>query len=101
MKLVKQKEKLDMAGRIGVVLHWLGCALGVLSVPVAVWAFITMTIKYDLASGAVEAAIFLGAGFCAWLVGHLAIYLLIEDSPLFWPLIALRVRTRKGRPPKS
>ncbi len=101
MKQVKQKEKLDMAGRIGVVLHWLGCALGVLSVPVAVWAFITMTIKYDLASGAVEAAIFLGAGFCAWLVGHLALYLLIRDPPLYWPWIALRVRTRKGRPPKA
>ena len=85
MKLVKQKEKLDMAGRLAVVLHWLGCALAILSVPVAVWAFITMTIKYDLASGAVEAAIFLGAGFCAWLVGYVAIYLLKGDSPRSWP----------------
>ena len=100
MKLVKQEEKLDMAGRIGVVLHWLGSALGILSVLVTVWAFITMTIKYDLASGAVEAAIFLGAGFCAWLVGHLALYLLIRDPPLYWPWIALRAQTRKGRPPK-
>ncbi len=92
--------KLDMAGRIAVVLHWLGSALCILSVPVAVWAFITMTIKYDLASGAVEAAIFLGAGFCAWLVGHLALYLLIRDPPLYWPWIALRVQARKGRSPK-
>jgi hypothetical protein len=60
-----------------------------------------MTIKYDLASGAVEAAIFLGAGVFAWLVGHLALYLLIKDPPLYWFWSALRVQTRKGRPPKS
>ncbi len=101
MKRVEQKEKPDMAGRLAVVLYWLGCALGVLSIPVAVWTFITMTIKYDVASGAVEAAIFLGAGLCAWLVGHLALYLLIRDPPLHWPWIALRVQTREGRPPKS
>ncbi len=101
MKLVNQKEKPGIVRRLGEVLYWLGCALGVLSVPVAVWAFITMTLKYDLASGAVEAAIFLGAGFCAWLVGHLALYLLIRDPPLYWPWIALRLQERKGRPPKG
>jgi len=85
VKQVEQKEKPDMAGRIGVVLHWLGCALGVLSVLVAVWAFIDISIKFDLASGAIEAAIFLGAGFCAWLVGHVALYLLKGDSPHPWP----------------
>jgi hypothetical protein len=85
VKLVKEKEKLDLAGRIGVVLHWLGSALGFLLVLVAVWAFIDISIKYDLASGAVEAAIFLGAGLCAWIVGLVARYLLKEDLPRYWP----------------
>jgi hypothetical protein len=73
------KEKPGIVGRIGMMLYGIGCGLGILSVPVAVWSFFDIGIEYDLDVIASGPGLALGFGFCAWLVGRLARFLLNGD----------------------
>ena len=62
-------EKPGIVGRIGQVIYWLGCALGLLSVSVAVWIVFYMRVEYSLDSIAGGPGLVLGLGLGAWLSG--------------------------------
>ncbi len=79
MKLVKQKEKPGIAGRIGQVIYWWGCFLGILSVPVAVWTVFDTRIEYILDRIAGGPGLILGLGVGAWFLGRTARNILQGD----------------------
>jgi len=73
-----QKEKPNTVGRIGQVLYWLGCAVGLLSIPVSVVAWINEGQgRYDNRLGVLLVCLAIGAA--AWLVGRGARYILKGD----------------------
>ena len=76
----EQKKQPNIAGRLGQVIYWFGCVLGVLSVPVAVWLFFLMGPTPGFYGGPVLIAVFaLGAGLCCWLIGRAARFILKGD----------------------
>ena len=80
MKRVEQKKQPDIARRIGMVLYWFGCGFGILSIPMAVFAFYQMWSQFGVeGSTFLAAALCLGAGLGAWLVGRVARYVLKGD----------------------
>ena len=66
-------------GRLGQVIYWLGCALGILSVPAAVWTFLDLGVEYNFYSIAKGPALVLACGMGAWLSGRVARYILKGD----------------------
>ncbi len=71
----KQEEKPDMAGRLGIALHWLGCSLGILAVPLAVWAATEVVERNRL----FMVAAILAAGVGCWFFGRTARLILKGD----------------------
>lgn len=79
MKQVKQRKKPGIVGLIGQVIYWFGCALGILSVPAAVWTFFNMGVEINFESIANGPALVLGCGMGAWLSGRVVRFLLKGD----------------------
>ena len=70
----KQEEKPRIVGRVGQVIYWYGCVLGILSVPAAV--------SIANAGGQFSFSVFvvvLACGFGIWLIGRAARFILRGD----------------------
>ena len=75
MKLVKQREKPDIAGRLGQVMYWFGCILGILSVP----SFLLFAYVEVGSFGFLDLVLGLVWGLTFWLMGRAARYILKGD----------------------
>ena len=75
----KQEEKPRIVGRLGQVIYWYGCVLGILSVPVAVWTVFSTRIEYSLDSIVGGPGLVLGLGLGAWLSGRAVRFILKGD----------------------
>ena len=74
-----RNEKPNVVGRIGQVIYWLGCAVGILSMPAGVLAWVS-EIRKDYYDDAISALFLcLAIGAAAWLVGRGARYILKGD----------------------
>ena len=74
------EEEPGIAGRLGQVIYWFGCALGVLSIPAAALAFYMMWSQFGVeGSTFFPAALCLGAGVGCWPIGRAARYILRGD----------------------
>jgi hypothetical protein len=72
-------EKPGIVGWIGQVIYWIGCAIGILSVPSAIWTFFNTGIEYNLESIANGPGLVLAVGMGAWLSGRVVCDLLKGD----------------------
>ena len=70
MKQVEQKKRPGIVERIGQVIYWWGCFLGILSVPVAVWIVFDTRIEHSLDRFVGGPGLVLGLGLGAWLSGR-------------------------------
>ncbi len=74
----EQKKKPGTAERLGRVIYRLGCVLGVLSIPVAV-VLLPLVPRDDPGPALFRAALPLGVGLGAWLIGRAARNILKGD----------------------
>jgi hypothetical protein len=74
-----RKEMPNVVGRIGQVLYWFGCAVGILSMPVGVLAWIGEGSLGDPADSLPALLLCLAIGAAAWIVGRTARYILKGD----------------------
>jgi hypothetical protein len=79
VKQVEQKKRPGIVERIGQVIYWWGCFLGILSVPVAVWTVFDTRIEHSLDRFAGGPGLILGLGLGAWLIGRAARNILKGD----------------------
>jgi hypothetical protein len=74
-----RKENPNLVGRLGRVIYWLGCAVGILSFPVGVLVWIDEGHMDDPADSLLALVFCLAVGAAAWLVGRIARYVLKGD----------------------
>jgi hypothetical protein len=75
-----RKEKPNVVGRIGQVTYWLGCAVGILSIPVSACVWIVGVDAHKIDAELLVVILgCLAIGAAVWLIGRAARYILKGD----------------------